>query len=192
MAATLEDIRVKNRQLAASNLAQQGAIAEARNQLAVVRSSEYQVRGGGGGGSRISSSSSSSSSAASVLAAARCSLRGLCSTASAGCRRAPPPPPAPLPQAIRARFDALLARQAAVASVLGAPRFRERLEDAVCAADAGSSALSAAFLGGDLPLEGFVEQYVAARAQHHALDLKRVAAEHALAAGGGGGGGARV
>jgi hypothetical protein len=43
MAATLEDIRVKNRQLAASNLSQQGAIAEARNQLAVVRSSEYQV-----------------------------------------------------------------------------------------------------------------------------------------------------
>lgn len=43
MAAALEDVRVKNRQLAASNLAQQGAIAEARNQLAVVRSSEYRV-----------------------------------------------------------------------------------------------------------------------------------------------------
>lgn len=43
MSATLQDIRAKNRQLAASNLAQQGAIAEARNQLAVVRSSEYQV-----------------------------------------------------------------------------------------------------------------------------------------------------
>jgi hypothetical protein len=43
MAATLEDIRVKNRQLAAANLSQQGAMAEARNQLAIVRSSEYQV-----------------------------------------------------------------------------------------------------------------------------------------------------
>lgn len=47
MAAALEDVRSRNRQLAASNLAQQGAIAEARNQLAVVRSSEYRVRSGG-------------------------------------------------------------------------------------------------------------------------------------------------
>ncbi|KAI8466106.1 MAG: hypothetical protein J3K34DRAFT_434742 [Monoraphidium minutum] len=125
MAATLEDIRVKNRQLAASNLAQQGAMAEARNQLAVVRSSEYQV--------------------------------------------------------IRARFDELLARQAAVARLLGGPVFRERLEDAVSEADAASGAVSSAFLGGQLPLEAFVEQYVEARSRHHALDLKRQAAEGVLA-----------
>eukprot|EP00877_Chromochloris_zofingiensis_P009383 jgi/Chrzof1/4699/Cz14g23090.t1 len=41
MAATLEDIRVKNRQLAESNLSKQNAINEVRNQLAVVKSSEY-------------------------------------------------------------------------------------------------------------------------------------------------------
>ncbi|GBF95927.1 hypothetical protein Rsub_08050 [Raphidocelis subcapitata] len=124
MAAALEDIRVKNRQLAASNLSQQGAIAEARNQLAVVRSSEYQ--------------------------------------------------------AIRARFDELLARQAKVSKVLGGPLFRERLEDAVSEADAASAALGAAFLAGQLPLEQFLEQYVDARARHHALDLKRQAAEAVL------------
>jgi len=58
--------------------------------------------------------------------------------------------------------------------------FRERLEDAVSEADATSSALSAAFLGGQLPLEHFVEQYVELRTRHHALDLKRQAAEHVL------------
>lgn len=124
MAATLEDIRVKNRMLAASNLAQQDAIAEARNQLAVVRSSEYQV--------------------------------------------------------IRARFDELMARQAAVAKLLGGPVFRERLEDAVSEADAASSALSTAFLGGQVPLDQFVDEYVELRARHHVLDLKRQAAEHVL------------
>ncbi|KIZ07730.1 subunit of the ESCRT-I complex [Monoraphidium neglectum] len=124
MAATLEDIRVKNRQLAAANLSQQGAMAEARNQLAIVRSSEYQV--------------------------------------------------------IRARFDELLARQSSVSKVLGGPLFRERLEDAVSEADAASSAVSTAFLLGQVPLDQFVEQYVELRARHHALDLKRQAAEQVL------------
>jgi hypothetical protein len=124
MAAALEDARQQNRQLAASNLAQQGAIAEARNQLAVVRGSEYS--------------------------------------------------------SIKARLDALLKRQAAVAAVLGGAKFRERLEDAVSEADAASSALSAAFLDGTLPLDAFVDQYLGARARYHALDLKRQAAEVAL------------
>ena len=102
-------------------------------------------------------------------------------------RKGPAPsPPActpsnPLPQAIRARFDELLARQASVAGVLGGAVFRERLEDAVSEADAVSGTVSAAFLGAQLPLEQFVEQYVELRARHHALDLKRQAAEHLLA-----------
>ncbi len=41
MAATLEDIRVRNRQLAQANMSRQDAINEVRNQLAVVKSSEY-------------------------------------------------------------------------------------------------------------------------------------------------------
>jgi hypothetical protein len=102
------------------------------------------------------------------------------------CPLAHAPPPAR--QAIRARFDELLARQARVARVLGGPLFRERLEDAVSAADAASGAVSAAFLAGTLPLEQFAEQYVDARAAHHALDLKRQAAEAVLAGGGSAGG----
>jgi hypothetical protein len=88
--------------------------------------------------------------------------------------------PIPNPQSIRDRFDQLLARQAKVNAVLGGPLFRERLEDAVSAADAASTAISAAFLAGSLPIDQFAEQYVAARATHHALDLKRQAAEHVL------------
>ena len=168
MAATLEDIRVKNRQLAASNLAQQGAMAEARNQLAVVRSSEYQVR----------------------PCVPRWRVAVLSSHPVCPATSTPPPRIRPLPhairssaaraQVIRARFDELLARQAAVAKLLGGARFRERLEDAVSEADAASSAVSTAFLTGQLPLDQFVEQYVELRSRHHALDLKRQAAEHIL------------
>jgi len=43
MSSTLEDIRVKNRQLAEANMGKQEAINEVRNQLAVVRSSEYTL-----------------------------------------------------------------------------------------------------------------------------------------------------
>jgi hypothetical protein len=64
--------------------------------------------------------------------------------------------------------------------VLGGPLFRERLEDAVSEADAASSAVSTAFLLGQVPLDQFVEQYVELRARHHALDLKRQAAEQVL------------
>lgn len=71
-----------------------------------------------------------------------------------------------------------------MSQVLGGPLFRERLEDAVSAADTASSSLSAAFLAGGLPLEQFVEGYVDARMAHHALDLKRQAAEAVLQGGG--------
>ncbi|KAF8066376.1 VPS37-2 [Scenedesmus sp. PABB004] len=128
MAATLEDIRVKNRQLAESNLSKQSAISEARNQLAVVRGSEYTL--------------------------------------------------------IKSRFDALYARQAKVLSVMGGVVWRERLEEAVSASDAASGALAADFLAGDLPLDDFVGKHVEARIAHHALDLKRQAAEALLAADG--------
>jgi hypothetical protein len=195
MAAALEDIRVKNRQLAASNLSQQGAIAEARNQLAVVRSSEYQV---GAWGAHISNGGHPRRQACCFAGRpcgrAREPRPRLCSQPAGAPRpahkraRAQDPPPDPgstpsfkhPPQAIRARFDELLARQAKVSKVLGGPLFRERLEDAVCEADSASGALGAAFLAGQLPLEQFLEQYVEARAQHHALDLKRQAAEAVL------------
>lgn len=85
-------------------------------------------------------------------------------------------------QAIRARFDELIARQSRVAAVLGGSQFRGRLEEAVGAADAESSAVSDAFLSGSLPLDLFVDRYVDARAAHHALDLKRQAAEQVLPA----------
>ena len=166
MAATLEDIRVKNRQLAASNLAQQGAIAEARNQLAVVRSSEYQV---GNSDVRLCMPPASQSKPPLAFQA-----RALWSILTRLAWRLPHA------QSIRARFDELLARQAKVARVLGGPQFRERLENAVSKADSSSAALSAAFLAGKLPLEVFTEQYIEARTRHHTLDLKRQAAEQVL------------
>lgn len=179
MAATLEDIRVKNRQLAASNLAQQGAIAEARNQLAVVRSSEYQVRD--------AALRAAHTGCIGKKPHARRQRRSLAGVPGSLARSMPPAvqiaPPAPAPpsrQAIRARFDHLLARQARVASVLGSATFRERLEDAVSAADAASSELSGAFLGGGMGLDAFVEAYIDARTRHHALDLKLQAAEGVL------------
>lgn len=81
---------------------------------------------------------------------------------------------------IKSRFDTLHARQAEVLGALGPAVLREALEDAVSEADAASSALATAFLGGSLAAEGFVEQYVEARTRHHTLDLKRQAAEQAV------------
>uniref|UniRef100_A0A383VSW4 VPS37 C-terminal domain-containing protein n=1 Tax=Tetradesmus obliquus TaxID=3088 RepID=A0A383VSW4_TETOB len=134
MAATLEEIREKNRQLAESNLSKQNAINEARNQLAVVRGSEYTL--------------------------------------------------------IKSRFDELYARQARVLSTMGGVVWREKLEEAVSAADSASSALAADFMAGDVALEEFVQQHLELRMQHHVLDLKRQAAEALLAGMAGSGGGA--
>eukprot|EP00878_Enallax_costatus_P040017 GHUV01045982.1.p1 GENE.GHUV01045982.1~~GHUV01045982.1.p1 ORF type:complete len:350 (+),score=109.31 GHUV01045982.1:935-1984(+) len=125
MAATLEDIRVKNRQLAESNLSKQNAINEARNQLAVVRSSEYTL--------------------------------------------------------IKSRFDELYERQTKVVSTLGGVVWREKLEEAVSAADSASAAVANDFMAGGMSLDDFVKQHVELRTQHHVLDLKRQAAEQLLA-----------
>lgn len=64
--------------------------------------------------------------------------------------------------------------------MLGGATFRERLEDAVSAADAASGELSSAFLGGSMGLDAFVDAYVDARTRHHGLDLKLQAAEAVL------------
>lgn len=80
---------------------------------------------------------------------------------------------------------------------MGGVVWREKLEEAVSATDAAASALCADFMAGDLPLDGFVQQYTEQRAKHHGLDLKRQAAETLLAStatgvdGGAGGGGLR-
>ena len=64
---------------------------------------------------------------------------------------------------------------------MGSVVWREKLEEAVSAADAASSALVADFMSGDTTLEQFVKQHVEQRTQHHVLDLKRQAAETLLA-----------
>jgi ESCRT-I complex subunit VPS37 len=133
MAATLEEIRVKNRQLAESNLNKQGTINEVRNQLAIVRSSEYTL--------------------------------------------------------IKSRFDELLSRQQKVLSTMGSVVWREKLEEAVSAADAASSALTADFMSGSVTLDQFIQKHVDMRINHHSLDLKRQAAETLLAGSGVSGGG---
>jgi hypothetical protein len=65
---------------------------------------------------------------------------------------------------------------------MGSVVWREKLEEAVSATDAASSALVSDFTSGDVPLELFVQQHVEQRTQHHVLDLKRQAAEALLAA----------
>lgn len=70
-----------------------------------------------------------------------------------------------------------------VLNTMGGVVWREKLEEAVSAADASSSALVSDFMAGDVPLEGFVSKHVEQRIQHHVLDLKRQAAETLLAVG---------
>lgn len=91
---------------------------------------------------------------------------------------------------IKSRFDELYARQARVLSTMGGVVWREKLEEAVSAADSASSALAADFMAGDVALEEFVQQHLELRMQHHVLDLKRQAAEALLAGMAGSGGGA--
>jgi hypothetical protein len=81
---------------------------------------------------------------------------------------------------IKSRFDELYARQARVLSTVGGVVWREKLEEAVSAADSAASALTADFMSGDVALEEFVNQHLELRMQHHALDLKRQAAEALL------------
>lgn len=82
---------------------------------------------------------------------------------------------------IKSRFDELYERQSKVVSTLGGVVWREKLEEAVSAADTASAAVANDFMSGDLLLEQFVRQHVELRTQHHVLDLKRQAAEHLLA-----------
>jgi hypothetical protein len=88
---------------------------------------------------------------------------------------------------IKSRFDELYARQARVLSTMGGVVWREKLEEAVSAADSASSALTADFMAGDVGLEEFVNQHLELRMQHHVLDLKRQAAEALLSGIPGGG-----
>jgi hypothetical protein len=81
---------------------------------------------------------------------------------------------------IKSRFDELYGRQARVLSTMGGVVWREKLEEAVSAADSAASALTADFISGDVALEDFVNQHLELRMQHHALDLKRQAAEALL------------
>lgn len=64
---------------------------------------------------------------------------------------------------------------------MGSVVWREKLEEAVSAADAASSTLVADFMSGDVPLDQFLQKHVDMRLNHHALDLKRQAAETLLA-----------
>lgn len=91
---------------------------------------------------------------------------------------------------IKSRFDELHSRQAKVVSTMGGVVWREKLEEAVSAADSASAALTADFLRSDVPLEDFVSQHVELRTQHHVLDLKRQAAESLLTGVAGGSGSA--
>lgn len=77
-----------------------------------------------------------------------------------------------------------------VLSTMGSVVWREKLEEAVSAADATSSALVSDFMSGDVPLDQFVQKHVDMRVNHHVLDLKRQAAETLLAGSGASGGGA--
>jgi len=72
---------------------------------------------------------------------------------------------------------------------MGSVVWREKLEEAVSAADATWSALVTDFLSGDVALEQFVKQHVDLRTNHHVLDLKRQAAETLLAGNGASAGG---
>lgn len=81
---------------------------------------------------------------------------------------------------IKSRFDELYERQAKVLSTLGGVVWREKLEEAVSAADSQSAAVAADFMNGDVSLDQFIKQHVELRTQHHILDLKRQAAEQLL------------
>lgn len=70
---------------------------------------------------------------------------------------------------------------AQVLSTMGSVVWREKLEEAVSAADAASSALVSDFMSGNVPLDQFVQKHVDMRLTHHVLDLKRQAAETLLA-----------
>lgn len=63
---------------------------------------------------------------------------------------------------------------------MGSVVWREKLEEAVSAADAASSALVSDYMSGDVVLDQFVQKHVEQRIQHHVLDLKRQAAETLL------------
>jgi hypothetical protein len=81
---------------------------------------------------------------------------------------------------IKSRFDELYERQQKVLSTVGGTVWREKLEEAVSAADSASAAVKADFLAGDMLLEDFVRRHVELRTKHHVLDLKRQAAEQLL------------
>lgn len=84
---------------------------------------------------------------------------------------------------IKSRFDELYERQAKVLSTLGGVVWREKLEEAVSAADSASAAVAGDFMNGDMSLDDFVKQHLELRMQHHILDLKRQAAEQLFADG---------
>jgi len=64
---------------------------------------------------------------------------------------------------IKSRFDELYERQQKVLSTVGGTVWREKLEEAVSAADSASAAVKADFLAGDMLLEDFVRRHVELR-----------------------------
>ncbi|GLC42986.1 hypothetical protein PLESTB_000279400 [Pleodorina starrii] len=84
--------------------------------------------------------------------------------------------------ATRAAFEGLHGRQEAVVTKMGPSKLLGRLREEADKSDAASDDLLERFQTGSLPVETFVEQYVAAREAFHVIDLKRQAAEHSMVA----------
>lgn len=174
MAATLEDIRVKNRQLAESNLSKQNAINEVRRAHEPPRRTRacgvWCTARTQCGGSHAQESCTLTIRSVSLLLCPTQVQNQLAIVKSSEYTL------------IKSSFDELYGRQSKVLGAMGGVVWREKLEEAVSAADSASGALKADFLSGQLPLEEFVRQHLAARTQHHVLDLKRQAAEQLLGA----------
>ncbi|EFJ47567.1 hypothetical protein VOLCADRAFT_105049 [Volvox carteri f. nagariensis] len=82
--------------------------------------------------------------------------------------------------AMRALFEGLYSRQEAVVAKMGTAKLLARLREEADKSDAAADELLERFQEGSLPIEAFVEQYVAAREAFHITDLKRQAAEHSM------------
>ncbi|KAG2497505.1 hypothetical protein HYH03_004657 [Edaphochlamys debaryana] len=80
--------------------------------------------------------------------------------------------------AMAALFEGLYGRQQAAVARAGPEVLLQRVREEVDKLDSASDALLERFQAGSLPVEAFVESYVAAREAYHTAELKRQAAEH--------------
>jgi hypothetical protein len=81
---------------------------------------------------------------------------------------------------VRQQFEELLARQHSVLEQLGPQKLRAELEATIATAESSCDEVEAQFCRKQLPVDGFVTQYMAARCRYHELDLKKQVAERAL------------